>query len=116
MEAERRRANQAEHLAATLARVGAASDLQDALEALLRGAINLLGGERGVAHVFGPQSGEYTAVELVLNAEGRLQRRPGQGTLSPFTPGSAAPPARRPRSRPSRQTRPSRREAQRRTS
>jgi signal transduction histidine kinase len=92
-EAERRRANQAEHLAATLARVGAASDLQDALEALLRGAINLLGGERGVAHVFGPQSGEYTAVELVLNAEGRLQRRPGQGTLSPFTPGSAAPPA-----------------------
>jgi signal transduction histidine kinase len=72
MEAERRRANQAEHLAATLARVGAADDLQDALEALLRGAITLLGGEQGVAHVFGPQSGEYTSVELVVDGEGRL--------------------------------------------
>jgi signal transduction histidine kinase len=72
MEAERRRANQAEHLAATLARVGAADDLQDALEALLRGAIALLGGEQGVAHVFGPQSGEFTSVELVVDGEGHL--------------------------------------------
>ena len=76
MEAERRRADQAEHLAATLARVGAAADLQDALEALLRGAINLLDGEHGVAHVFGPQSGEYTSVELVVNQDGRLEKRP----------------------------------------
>jgi signal transduction histidine kinase len=75
-EAERRRADQAEHLAATLARVGAAADLPDALEAFLRGAIHLLGGEHGVANVFGPQSGEYTTVELVVNQEGRLEKRP----------------------------------------
>jgi signal transduction histidine kinase len=76
MEAERRRANQAEHLAATLARVGAAADLQDALEALLRGAISLLGGEQGLAHVYGPVSGESTTVELVVNPNGQLEKRP----------------------------------------
>lgn len=75
METERRRAEQAEHLAATLARVGAASDLLDALEALLRGAISLLGGEQGVARIFGPQAGEHTVVELVINGEGQLEKR-----------------------------------------
>jgi signal transduction histidine kinase len=85
MEAERRRADQAEHLAATLARVGAAADLQDALEALLRGAINLLDGEHGVAHVFGPQSGEYTSVELVVNQDGRLEKRPQRSGLLPLS-------------------------------
>ena len=96
MEAERRRADQAEHLAATLARVGAAADLQDALEALLRGAINLLDGEHGVAHVFGPQSGEYTSVELVVNQDGRLEKRPprtGPAPLAGAEGGLAADPA-----------------------
>lgn len=75
METERRRANQAEHLAATLARVGAAADLLDALEALLRGAISLLGGEQGVARVFGSPAGEHTIVELVINEAGQLEKR-----------------------------------------
>jgi signal transduction histidine kinase len=53
-----RRTRQAEHLAATLAEVAAAPDWEQALTALLRGAIALLGGDEGVVQLFDPDSGE----------------------------------------------------------
>jgi PAS domain S-box-containing protein len=53
--AERQRA---ERLAATLAAVGAAPDLESSLVALLHGAVALLGGDYAVAYVYGPLTAE----------------------------------------------------------
>jgi GAF domain-containing protein len=55
---ERQRAARAERLAAVLADVGAAVDLESALSALLRGAVALLDGARGSADVFDGATGE----------------------------------------------------------
>jgi signal transduction histidine kinase len=74
LHAERRRAGQAEHLATTLAHVAAAPDLVSALEALLRGAILLLGGDDGTARLFGPSPGERP-LELQVEGDGRLISR-----------------------------------------
>src|SRR5437016_1914898 len=62
--AARHRADQAEQLAATVARVGAARDVAGALEALLRGAMAVLGGQHGVVRLFGPAPGK-PPVELI---------------------------------------------------
>lgn len=73
---EHRRANQAESLAGILARVGAANDLTGAMEALLRGAIALLGGHQGIARVLQPEN-DSLWLRLALDADGqmRVQRR-----------------------------------------
>ncbi len=89
-EAARRRAVQAERLAATLAQVGAAPDVAGALEVLLRGAVALLGGAHGVARLFGPGPGERP-LELILDATdgadgaGRLTVRVDPPPLGPGT-------------------------------
>ena len=85
-EAERRRADQAEQLAATLARVGAASDVEGALEALVRGAMAVLGAQHGVVRLFGPAPGERP-LELTIDPAGQL----AIGTKGrPLPPGSFA--------------------------
>ncbi|MDQ3701899.1 MAG: GAF domain-containing protein, partial [Chloroflexota bacterium] len=82
LHAEQRRAGQAERLAATLARVGAAPDLLQALEALLRGAISLLGGADGIARLFGPEIGDRP-LELNIGEDGRLISRVNAPRLPP---------------------------------
>ncbi|MBI3973347.1 MAG: GAF domain-containing protein [Chloroflexi bacterium] len=79
--AERRRANQMEQLAATLARVDGAPNEEQALEALLRGAIELLDGDDGVAQLFGAKLGER---RLML----RLERggAPAARSTTPLLP------------------------------
>ena len=84
LHAERRRAQQAERLAATLAGVAAAPDLVSGLEALLRGAISLLGGDDGVARLHGPGPGERL-LELSIKEDGRLLTRVNPPPLRPET-------------------------------
>ena len=55
---ERRRTHQAERMAATLASIGASATLEEGLEALVRGGMDLLGGVCGTARVRDPASGE----------------------------------------------------------
>jgi signal transduction histidine kinase len=56
LEAERRRADQAEQFAATLARIGAAPDLRAALAVLARDAIGMLRGDGGAVRAYGPDT------------------------------------------------------------
>jgi signal transduction histidine kinase len=84
LHAERRRAQQAERLAATLGGVAAAPHLVSGLEALLRGAISLLGGEDGVARLHGPGPGERL-LELNIKEDGRLRTRVNPPPLPPET-------------------------------
>jgi signal transduction histidine kinase len=84
LHAERRRAQQAERLAATLAGVAAAPDLESGLEALLRGAISLLGGDDGAARLHGPGPGERL-LELNIKEDGRLLTRVNPPPLRPET-------------------------------
>ncbi len=84
LERERRRARPAEHLAATLARVGGAPDLEAALVALVSGGVALLGGTTGVANIFGPEPGTRTlAVRVRPDGSLRIDRGP-----TPARPGS----------------------------
>ncbi|CAA9268490.1 MAG: hypothetical protein AVDCRST_MAG77-3045 [uncultured Chloroflexi bacterium] len=83
-----RRLRQAEQLAGTLAQVGAAPTLEDALQALVLGALSLLDGEHGLARLFdlnvpvGQEGGTTLYVEAY--ADGRLQvRRRPRGHLQP---------------------------------
>ena len=77
-EEHRTRADRAEQLTEVLATVGAAPDLVSALEALLRGAMRLLGGHRGSADVFEPQNGTRV-LKIRVEADGTLEvlRNPG---------------------------------------
>src|SRR6266542_1848909 len=56
-------------LAETLAVVGAQMDLEGAIEALLRGAIDLLGGDEGVAQVFNPDDLDDREHTLLLRVD-----------------------------------------------
>ena len=51
------RADQAEEVARVLAAVGAAPDVEDALEALIRGAARLVPSTNGVIRTLGPDTG-----------------------------------------------------------
>ncbi len=57
LESERRRANQAERFAATLARIGAAPDLRSALAVLARDAISISRGDCGAIRAYGLEDG-----------------------------------------------------------
>lgn len=81
---ERRRAEQAERLSATLASVGAAVDLEEALQGLVRGAVSLLDGDEGVAQVFATADGQPRLMVRVDRA-GVLQARE---TTEALVPGS----------------------------
>ena len=107
VDAERRRADQAERLAETLARVGAAPDLEGAVGALLGGAISLLGGDHGVALVFAPRADERP-LELTIDRDGRLELRPGPPVTAPGDGAAAPRTAARPGSSPTSRRRPRR--------
>jgi PAS domain S-box-containing protein len=83
-EAERRRAAQAEALAGVVARVGSAASLDGALEALLRGAVALLGGHSGTIHLLDPQTRERLA-SFDLRRDGTLI---SAVPVKPVVPGS----------------------------
>jgi GAF domain-containing protein len=81
----RRRAGMADDLAQTLADVGAADSLEEALRALLVGAIRLLHGDEGMARVYGAgQDGKALAVRV--RADGSpapvISPEPQEGTIS----------------------------------
>src|SRR5688500_2880413 len=70
-EEQRRRMEQLELLAASLESIGAAVDLEGAMEALLRGAVALLRAEHGLARLVDRVTGTRI-IEMVLSREGRL--------------------------------------------
>ena len=72
--AERRRVEQAQRLAATLADVGAAPDVDAAVTALLHGAIRLLQGDEGVLQLFDPERG-VRRLMLRMDREGTIVAR-----------------------------------------
>jgi signal transduction histidine kinase len=81
-----RRQGIAEQVVATLARVGAAAGIEEALEALLRGAIGLLHGAGGVARAFDVQTRESIFL-LAIRPDGTItQTRQAQ----PINEGSMA--------------------------
>ncbi len=84
--AERRRTFQAEQLAATLAQVSAASNLDGALEALLKGAMALLDGDEGVVQLFEPHTGQRRLM-LRMDWGGAIVAR---STTPDLVPGSFA--------------------------
>jgi transcriptional regulator with GAF, ATPase, and Fis domain len=69
---ERRRARQAERMAATLASIGAATTLEGGLETLVRGAIDLLGGVCGTARVRDPESGDRL-ISVSVETDGSVE-------------------------------------------
>ncbi|HEU5317629.1 MAG TPA: GAF domain-containing protein [Chloroflexota bacterium] len=69
--AEYRRAAQAERITQILASVAAATDLVGALEALVRGAVSLLGGTIGTARAVDPTTREHLAA-VSLQADGAI--------------------------------------------
>jgi signal transduction histidine kinase/response regulator RpfG family c-di-GMP phosphodiesterase len=69
------RANRAERLASTLANVGASTDLREALEALLRGVMALIGGTSTTARILDPQTRNYLLF-LRLDADGTVSQEP----------------------------------------
>jgi signal transduction histidine kinase len=72
LEAERRRAYQAEQFAATLGRIGAARSLEEALAVLARDAIALLGGEQGAVRAYGLE-GETPSLAFWVGPDGALE-------------------------------------------
>ncbi|MBI3970435.1 MAG: GAF domain-containing protein, partial [Chloroflexi bacterium] len=83
-DAEARRAHQAEQIAHVLSAVGAASDVEAALETLLCGAVALLGGTQGIVRLLDPETGERV-LSLHLEADGTIGRF---ATRTPLCPGS----------------------------
>src|SRR5688500_2401413 len=79
---ERRRASQAERMAATLASVGAANTMEEGLEALVRGAIDLLGGVCGTARVRDPESGDRL-ISVNVERDGAVTVRRPAGAPRP---------------------------------
>src|SRR5688572_6427777 len=73
---ERRRAHQAERVAAILASIGAATFLEVGLEALVRGAIDLLGGACGTVRVRDPETGGRLVSVSVERDGSVVVRRP----------------------------------------
>ena len=74
--AERTRAWQAEQLSATLAEVGAASELNTAVEALLRGAVTLLDADEAVTQIYEPETGQFVPLaDTALGGGLRDERR-----------------------------------------
>ena len=86
--AHRRQRVLAEGMAKTLAEVGAASEPEAALEALVRGAMALLRGDAGVGRLFDPQTGECT-LQLSLRPEGNMDRVRERHRLAPASVGAA---------------------------
>lgn len=85
LEAERRRADQAEQFAATLSRIGAARSLEGALAVLARDAIAILGGEQGAVRAYGLE-GETPSLAFWVGPAGELEPADHPETL----PGTVA--------------------------
>jgi signal transduction histidine kinase len=81
-----RRQEVAEQVIRTLSQVGAAGDTEAALEALLRGAMTLLGGVGGVARAFDSETRETTLL-LAIRLDGTLDHNPQR---QPILAGSVA--------------------------
>ena len=79
---ERRRAHQAERVAAILASIGAATFLEVGLEALVRGAIDLLGGACGTVRVRDPETG-VRLVSVSVERDGSVVVRRPAGAPRP---------------------------------
>jgi len=86
--AHRRQRELAEGMTKTLAEVGAASEPEMALEALVRGSMALLRGDAGVGRLFDPQTGECTLL-LRLRPEGAMDRVRERHRLEPGSVGAA---------------------------
>ena len=85
LEAERRRADQAEQFAATLSRIGAARSLEAALAVLARDAIAMLRGEQGAVRAYGLENGRGS-LAFWASADGTLEPAEHPETL----PGTVA--------------------------
>jgi signal transduction histidine kinase len=85
LEAERRRADQAEQFAATLSRIGAAPGLEAALAVLARDAIALLRGDQGAVCAYGLENGPGS-LAFWVSADGTLEPAEHPETL----PGTVA--------------------------